>query len=259
MRRLIIEDKYSLAALLGRRLAVFAAAVALLGVIAARQGLEPRAALAILGGAVVFACAAIACAISAFAVIWWSGRRGAGQALAGLVLAIGLLAYPAALAERMSRLPQLDDISTDVVDPPAFSLSRRALDARHGTTPTSVPASLREAQARAYPKILPILIDFDGPDAFAAVRNAIEAAGWTIVVAEPPGGRMGRGHIDAVARSRVLGFPYDITVRLKPLVGQTRIDLRSVARAHAYDLAEIPRLVDTFEKALEAEINRSKD
>jgi uncharacterized protein (DUF1499 family) len=259
MRRLIIEDKWSVAALLSRRLALFAAAVALIGVVAARKGVEPQSVLAILGGAIIFACGAVLCAIVAFVVIWCSGRKGAGQALAGLVLAVILLAYPAALAERLARLPPLDDISTDVIDPPAFSLSQQALAARDGTTPASLPASLREAQARAYPKILPILIDLDGAEAFAAVRKAITAAGWRIVAAQPPGGRSGQGHIDAIATSLVLGFPYDITVRLRPLVGQTRIDLRSVARVSAYDPADNPRHIEKFERALEAEIDRKKE
>jgi hypothetical protein len=259
MRRRIIEDKYSVPARLAGRLAVLAAAVAAIGIVAARKGLEPQSALAVLGGAIVLASIAVLSALVAFVAIWRSGRKGAGQALAGLVLALALLAYPAALAERMSRLPPLDDVSTDVVDPPAFSLARRALAAREGSTPRSVASSLREAQARAYPKILPILIDLDGPDAFAAVGKAITAAGWRIVASEPPGGRKGQGHIDAIATSLVLGLPYDITVRLRPLVGQTRIDLRSVARAHAYDLADNPRNIERFEKALEAEIDPSRN
>lgn len=259
MRRLIIEDKYSAVALLSRRLAFLAVAVALIGIVAARRGLEPHSALAILGGAIVLALGAAACAIMAFALIWFSGRKGAGQALAGLLLATVLLAYPATLAERMSRLPPLDDISTDTSDPPAFSLTRQALAARDGETPASVPASLRETQARAYPKILPILIDLDGADAFSAVEKAITAAGWRIVATQPIGGRKGQGHIDAIASSLFLGFPYDVTVRLRPLVGQTRIDLRSVARVHTYDLADNPRNIEKFEKALEAEIDRSKE
>lgn len=258
MRRLIVEDKYSTSARLGRRLAVLAAAVALVGVVAARRGLDPPSALAILGGAIVLACGAALCALAAFASIWRTGRKGAGQALTGLVLAVALLAYPAVLAEHARRLPPLEDISTDTIDPPAFSLSRQALAAREGTTPASVAASLREAQARAYPKILPILIDLDGPDALSAVRKAITAAGWQIVEIRPPGARSGQGHIDAVARSLVLGFPYDITVRLRPLAGQTRIDLRSVARHGAYDLADNPRHVEAFERALEAEIEQPR-
>jgi hypothetical protein len=259
MRRLIIEDKWSMAALISRRLALFAMAVAVIGIVAARRGLEPQSVLGILAGAIVFACGAVLFALVAFVAIWRSGRRGAGNALAGLVLAIGLLAYPAALAERLSRLPPLGDITTDVADPPAFSLSRQALAARNGTTPASLAPSLREAQARIYPKILPILVDLDGAEAFTAVLKAMTAAGWRIVAAQPPGGRAGQGHIDAIARSLVLGFPYDVTVRLKPLVGQTRIDLRSVARISAYDPADNPRHVEKFEQALEAEIDRKKE
>jgi hypothetical protein len=210
--------------------------------------------LAVLGAAIVLACGAVVLALVAFVIVWRSGRKGAGQALAGLFVALALLAYPAALVERASQLPPLFDVSTDVSDPPAFSLTRQAIAARDGITPRSVPSKLREAQLEAYPKILPILIALDGPEAFAAVVEAIDAAGWRIVAKVPPGRRSGQGHIDAVARSPFLGFPYDVTVRVRPQVGQTRIDLRSVARIHAYDLADNPRNVEIFEKALEAAI-----
>lgn len=258
MQRLSIEDEYCVAALLGRRLAVFATAVALIGIVAARNGLEPQSALAVLASAIVVALGAVLCAFLAFGSIWATGRRGVGQALAGLLLALVLLAYPAALAIHGARLPRIADISTDIGDPPAFSLSQEALAARDGTTPGTVPASLREAQAHAYPKILPILVDLDGPEAFAAVERAVTAAGWRIVARQPPGRRSRHGHIDAIATSLFLGFPYDVTIRLRPLVGQTRIDIRSVARVHAYDLADNPRNIEKFEKALEAEIDRSK-
>jgi plasmid stabilization system protein ParE len=258
MRRLIVEDKYSGAARAALRLAILAAAVAVLGIIASRRGLEPRSTLAVLGGALVLACGAALSAIAAYATIWVTGRKGAGRASAGLLFALAVLAYPAALAERAQRSPPLDDVSTDLTDPPAFSLSRRALEARDRATPESLPASARELQARAYPKILPILIDLDGPEAFAAVEKAIRAAGWRIVETELPGRRSRQGHIDAIAKSFFLGLPYDITVRLRPLVGQTRIDLRSVTRAHAFGLSDNPRNIDVFEKALAAELNRAK-
>lgn len=258
MRRLIVEERTSMAAVFSRRFAVFALAVAFIGVLAARLGLDPPSAYAVFVSAASIACAAILCAIAAFGLIWHSGDRGGGQALVGLGLALLLLAYPAYLAEKAWQLPRLADLSTDIVDPPAFSLSRQALAARGGATPQSIPAAMREAQVRAYPKILPILVDLDGPEAFAAVLKAMGAAGWRIVARTPPGGRLGLGHIDAIAGSFVLNFPYDITARIRPLAGQTRIDIRSVARFDAYDYAANPRNIEKFETALEAEVIRDE-
>lgn len=257
MRRLIVEEPYSTAALLSRRLAVFSVAVALVGVFIARGGLDPPATLAVLGGAVIVACGAILCALLAFVVIWRSGRQGAGQASAGLFLALLLLAYPAYLAEKTLRLPGLVDISTDLADPPAFSLSRQAQAARGGVTPPAIPTAMRKRQMQAYPKIQPILLDLDSAEAYQSILKAVAASGWKIVNETPPGGRSGLGHIDAIARSLILGFPCDVTLRIRPLVGQTRLDIRSVARFGPYDFGANQRNIETFEAALEAEVDKS--
>ncbi len=256
MRRLIVEEPYSKSALLSQRLAALAMAVALIGVVAARTGLDPAAALAVLGGSLGLAIVAILCAAVAFAVIWHSGRKGAGRAVGGLFLSALLLAYPGYQAAMAARLPRLTDLSTDIVDPPVFSASRAAQAARGGTTPRSVPASLRRAQAQAYPKIAPILLDFEADEAFAAVVRAAVASGWRIVETTPPGGRMGVGHVDAVARSLILGFPSDVTLRVRPLAGQTRVDIRSASRFGAHDFGVNKRNIANFEAALEAQVDK---
>ncbi|MGH6848434.1 MAG: DUF1499 domain-containing protein, partial [Methylocella sp.] len=186
MRRLIIEEPYSKAAVLSQRLAMFSLAVAVIGIFGVARGLDL---LAVLGGALIVACGAILFAILAFAIIWRSGRKGAGQAFAGLVLATLLLAYPAYLAQQTLRLPRLADISTDIADPPSFSLSQEALAARGDSTPPSVAITSRKAQINAYPQIQPILLDLDARKAFDAASAALAANGWKIVELRPPGGR----------------------------------------------------------------------
>jgi hypothetical protein len=253
MRRLILEEPHSQTALLSWRLAVFSLAVAGLGLLTVKHSDDL---IAVLGGAAAVAMASVLFAILAFAVIWRSGRKGAGQAFAGLVLALLLLAYPAFLAQQALRLPPLSDISTDIADPPAFSLSRAALAAREYRTPPEAAVAERNAQIKAYPQVQPILVDLDPLETFEAVLKAMAASGWRIVERAPPGGRLGLGHADAVAASPVLGFPSDITVRLRPLAGQTRIDIRSVARFGLYDFGAGARNIAKFEEALETVIDK---
>ncbi|PNG24979.1 DUF1499 domain-containing protein [Methylocella silvestris] len=256
MRRLILEEPFSRSALLSRRLAAFAVAVALIGVAAARAGLDPPAALAVLGGSIGLAAAAVVCALLAFVFIWRTGRQGAGQATAGLLLALLLVAYPAYLVAKMAHTPRLTDFSTDLADPPIFSTSRAALAARGGATPQSLPTAKRRAQAAAFPKILPILLDLEGNEAYAAVLKAVAASGWKIVEQTPPGGRMGIGHIDAIARSMILGFPSDITIRVRPLTDQTRVDIRSASRFGPFDFGVNQRNIAVFEASLEAQVDK---
>ncbi|MGH6841672.1 MAG: DUF1499 domain-containing protein, partial [Methylocella sp.] len=112
------------------------------------------------------------------------------------------------------------------------------------------------AQINAYPEIQPILLDLDGRKAFDASLAALAANGWKIVEQRPPGGRAGLGHIDAIATSFILGFPSDITLRLRPLAGQTRIDIRSVSRLGYYDFGANPRNIASFEAALAAVVDK---
>jgi uncharacterized protein (DUF1499 family) len=111
-----------------------------------------------------------------------------------------------------------------------------ALDARGGRVPPDVGAEAREAQRAAYVQIAPLTLDLAPDEAFAIVRKAAEKLGWKVIEAVPPGGRAGLGRLEAVDRSLVLKIPYDITVRVRPRVDGTRIDIRSASRFGGHDL-----------------------
>ena len=236
MRRLILEEPYSRAAIWSRRLAVFAAAVAAMGSALSRAGaVEPAGALAVLGASLVLACLAGLLAATAAVVIWRTGRRGAGIASVGFVLALALLAYPAFMSWRALALPAINDISTDLETPPSFLRSVKALEARGGRTPPESSPQTREAQQRAYPRIQPILVDLEANEAYQLALEAAKARGWRIVDAIAPSVRERVGHIDASDRSLFLGFVDDIAIRVKPLANQTRIDIRSRSRVWRHD------------------------
>jgi uncharacterized protein (DUF1499 family) len=246
MRHVIIEEPYSDSALWSRRLAFFAMAVIVTGLLLSRLGLDPSAVLAVLGSAIMIACLAILCAGAATIAIWRTGRKGVGLLLTGGFIASALLAYPAYLAYQAVRLPALHDISTDVDDPPAFSQSQHALDARKGFVPLSVSASQRQRQLDAYPNVQPIILDLDAGDAYQTVLQVVTAKHWKLVEAHPPGGRFGLGHVDAIDHSHVFGFANDITIRIRPLAGQTRIDVRSVSRVGRHDFGANARRILAF-------------
>ncbi len=253
MRRIIIEEPYSDSALWSRRLALFAAAVVGMGLLLARAGLDPTAVLAVIGSAIIIACLAMLCAGAATVAIWRTGRKGVGLLITGSLLAALLLAYPAYLAVQAVRLPVLNDVSTDLDDPPAFSLSSKAMAARNWIVPASVPAAMRELQAKAYPDVQPIYLDLDGDEAFKVVLQAAAARHWKIIEATPPGGRLGLGHVDAIAHGMVFGFPDDIAIRVTPLAGETRVDVRSVSRIGRHDFGANARRIEAFADELNAE------
>lgn len=248
MRRLIIEEPVSRAAGWARRLAWFALAVTLIAVALLRFGaVEPTPGFAALGAGLMLALAAAGCALVAFARIWTEGRRGFGLAVKGLLLACLILAYPAWFAFKALTLPALTDISTDIEDPPLFSRSRAALEAR-GRVPPDVPPDLRRKQREAYPQIAPLSLDLPPYEAYELVRKAAANRGWQVIEAMRPGGRVGLGRLEAIDRTFLLRIPDDVTVRIRPRADGARIDVRSASRIGRHDLgqnaARIRRFLD---------------
>jgi hypothetical protein len=254
MRRLILEEPYSRAAIWSRRLAVFALAVAGMATALSRAGaVEPAGALAVLGASFVLACLAVLLSATAAIVIWRTGRRGAGIAFVGLALALALLAYPAWLSWRAISLPDINDVSTDLdpQTPVNFLRSIKALEARGGRTPLEPSEATREAQQRAYPKVQPILVDMEANEAYQLALEAAKARGWRIVDAIAPSVREGIGHIDATDKSLFLGFVDDIAIRVKPEANQTRIDIRSTSRIWRHDFGANAQRVRKFAETIQ--------
>lgn len=252
MRRLVVELPPSLAAQWSRRVAAFALLVVALTIVLSRlDRLETTASLAVLGGGMLLAVLAIALAAIAFAVVWADGRPGSGAAFAGLVIALALLAYPAWLAVQAVRLPRLNDVTTDLADPPAFSRSRRALELRAGRIPPDPGPSARAAQMQAYPGVEPLVLELQPVEVFQLVQKAAQQRGWQVIETASPGGRTGIGRLEAVDRSLLMRFPDDVTVRIRPVAAGARVDVRSASRLGAHDLGANARRVEAFMQRLQ--------
>lgn len=254
-RNQLMDEPFARAAIWAPRVALFALAVAGVAAAASRFGrLEPEAALSVLAAALILAGVAILTAIAAYGAIWRDGLRGAGSATLGLALASAVLAWPVILSLQAARLPPIADVSTDALDPPDFALSAAAWAGRAGRLPPGeIAERQRAAAARAYPEMAPITLDLDPDEAFKVVEKTAAKLRWRLIDRRPPGGRLGIGHLDYVERSLLFGFPSDVAIRLTPLIGQTRIDMRSVSRVGSHDIGEGARRFRSFAEALAAE------
>ncbi|HMK88011.1 MAG TPA: DUF1499 domain-containing protein [Methylocystis sp.] len=256
MRRHLPPEPVSTAALWSQRLALFAATVSLLAVALARaKALAPTPTLATLGSAVALALAALLMVAAASVTIWRTGARGVGAAAAAFMLAALVLAYPAYLAVLALRLPELADISTDVDDPPDFSHSRAAQVARGSASHPRPEASQRAAQRQAYPDVEPIIVDLDADEALALVLKTAAARGWRLVDKRSPSARSGDAHADFLVKTRLLGFDEDVTVRIRPMAGQTRIDLRAASRYGRHDFGANAERITSFAEELQAQLD----
>ena len=235
-RRLVFEEPVSRAAVWSRRLAWFSCAVLLLSLLLVRLREPSIEGLAPVAGAYVLVLAALGLAILAFIRIWHSGHRGVGMAAGAMALSLLLLVPAGYVGLRLVTKPALADVSTDIDDPPAFSRSQVALTARAGRVPPDVPPERRRLQRQAYPKAVPILLELPADAAFDLARRAAHGLGWQVLETARPGGRSGAGRVEAIARDRILRFSEDITIRVRPRVDGSRIDIRSASRLGSHDL-----------------------
>jgi len=252
-RRRIAEEPTSRLATWARRLALFALAVAVLAVILSwLDFVETLPGLAVFAGAVGIAVIGMLFAIGAFIVIWREGLKGFGPALLACVIAIGLIADPAYLASKAYRLPPLSDITTDTADPPRFEAIARLRS--RDANPVAYPgASLADLQRTTYPSIAPLQMATTPLELYEAALGVVIKRKWRVVDARSPQAGRREGHIEAVARTRLMGFRDDVVIRVRPISGGARLDIRSASRYGQRDFganaARVLALLDDIEDA----------
>ena len=262
IRSRLPEEPLSRLAVWSRRVAVFSVPVVLLAIMVVRAGLlELVPALATFGGALALAFLAILLAFAAFVVIWREGLRGVGHAVLALGIGIGILAYPAYLATRAYRLPVINDVTTDPIDPPRFEAIAR-LRSRDSNPIAYAGLRAAELQRAAYPDIEPLLVNVTPQEAYDAALALITRRKWRIVDARPPQPGRRDGLIEAVARTPIMGFRDDIVVRIRPSREGARVDIRSASRYGRSDLganaSRVRALIEDIDDVAGNEEQKSK-
>ena len=254
------SEPFSALATWSRRLAVFSAVATVVSVMILRFGfLEIKPALATLFGALACAVLSILVAFAGLVALWRVGSRGIGRTLAALFLDALILAYPAYLAVRYRSLPAIHDITTDPINPPQFvELARlRGTDGAN----TAVYAGLysAEQQRAAYPEIEPVDLDVTAQRAFEIVQKLVARRKWLVIDARAPQQRQ-PGHIEAVAKTPVMGFREDVAIRITPDSDGSRVDIRSSSRYFEHDLgsnaARVSKLIDDINAAAENTVEK---
>ncbi len=231
-RRRFADEPVSRLAIWARGCAFFALAATVLSILIVRSGiLEIVPALATFAGALVFAVIAIVLAFGAFIVIWKDGLRGMGHCFGAIGIGLALIGYPAYLGVRAYQLPMINDISTDALDPPRFDVLARL---RPRGTVEYAGLYAAEQQRKAYPDVEPLNVGAAPNAAYDAALAVIVKRKWRIVVDRPPLPRRD-GLIEAVARTPIMGFREDVSLRVRRDEDGSRIDVRSASRYGRHD------------------------
>ena len=234
-RRRVAEEPVSKLAMWSRRLALFAIAVVLLVIVIVNLGfLEPVPAIATLAGSLFFALVAMVLGFGAFVVIWRQGLRGIGLAVAALGIGVAMLAYPTYLGVLFYRLPAVNDITTDPVDPPRFEAIAR-LRPRGANSVAYPGAAAMKLQRATYPDIEPLVVSVPPAEAYEAALAVITKRKWRIVDVRPPLAGRREGRVEAVVRTPLMGFRDDVVIRVRAAEDGARVDMRSASRFGTHD------------------------
>ncbi len=251
-RRRLADERTSRLATWARRCAWFSLAATVLAVVIVRAGfVDVVPGLATLAGSLLFAVFAIVLALGALAVIWREGINGAGHAFAAIAIGAALLAYPAYLGQRAYRLPMINDITTDALDPPRFEVLARL---RPRGTVEYAGLYAAEQQRLAYPDIEPLQVSATPQVAYEEAIKVIAKRKWRVWVERPPQPGSRDGQIEAVARTAIMGFRDDVVLRIRVDTDGARIDMRSASRYGRHDFganaARIRSLLEDIEEAI---------
>ncbi|MGF6310816.1 hypothetical protein ABIB82_004831 [Bradyrhizobium sp. i1.8.4] len=220
-----------------RNLAIFSVIAVLVSILIVRFGfLEVKPALATFFGALGLAGLSILLGLAAFAAIWQNGTRGMGRILLALLIDAAVLAYPGYLTYQYRKLPRIYDVTTDAIDPPKFEALAR-LRTGEGTNPAAYAGLYSaERQRAAYPDIETVELETPVDRAYELTLRLVNRRKWLVIDARAPQPPRRIGRIEAVARTPIMGFREDVSIRVTPDDEDSRVDIRSASRYFDADL-----------------------
>ena len=165
-----------------------------------------------------------------------------------LGVAVALLAVPALQLLSAFGAPPIHDITTDTADPPPFVAALPLRAAANAMNPPEYGgAEVAAQQHQAFPDIQPLVMNMPPQQAFERVLDEVREFGWDISAAEPAEGR-----IEAVDTTLFFGFKDDVVIRLRPVEGGTRVDVRSTSRVGLGDAGTNAKRIRRLLAALRA-------
>ncbi len=251
------SEPFSGLATWARNLAVFSVVAVLVSILIVRFGfLEMKPALATFFGALGLATLSILIGLAGFAAIWQNGTRGMSRILLAFLINGIVLAYPAYLAWQYRKLPPIHDITTDPIDPPRFEALARLRSGDGANTAVYAGLYSAEQQRQAYPDIEPVELEIPVDRAYAITLQLVNKRKWLVIDERAPLPPRRVGRIEAVARTPIMGFREDVSIRVAPDGDDSRVDIRSSSRFFESDLgsnaARISKLIDDINTAAEA-------
>jgi uncharacterized protein (DUF1499 family) len=240
------------------RVALFSGALILVAILLHRLlGMPTPLALNLFLVGFGLAVLAIVLGIVAIGDVWRRGADGAAWAVIGILIALAIFAWPAALLPAYLNLPAINDATTDLASPPRFDALAREREKAGAANPATYPVGrFAGAQQSSYPDLRPLRVSRSLEDTYEVALETLRRLRFQIVAERPPRQQQS-GVIEAVDRTTVIGFYDDVVVRVSSEGGRARIDVRSASRFGVHDLGRNPVRVRRVLTELQARIDAS--
>ena len=168
-------------------------------------------------------------------------RASHGRAVTGTVLCLIAAVPILILVIRGRKYPPINDITTDVDNPPEFVVALTLPD-NQGRDMKYDKAKYAEAQKAGYGIIAPLKEPLDVKEAWARVQEAgKQPPTWNITRVDND-----TMTLEAVSTSKLFRFPDDVIIQVRPTDGGSLIEMRSKSRFGIGDFGVNRRRIQRF-------------
>ncbi len=285
----LVERRLSKSAIWCRRLAIFALPFFLLVIFLHRsEAITTNQVVGLLVFGFILLVVSILLAMNAISRLWNEGAKGGRAMITGLFMSLAMMIPFIIFAVYAMRYPTINDIATNVDNPPSFSAkalaNRQALAVPKNNDPQT---EFTEDEASfiliAYPKILPRRYPAGPERVYEAAKTIVAERGWKVTdirglpndlqtkdTAKPAGEtktdkvkttaenssgleaiKFDDISIDAVASSRIFSFKNDVVILIVSEEENTLVEMRSAARWGVHDFGANARIIEEFLHALD--------
>lgn len=232
-----------------RTCSLFAATIASIGLAGAHFGLLAplKGFVLCMGGALLGGLLSVILSLVGIATTR-GGRDPGGRQKAWTGLAIGLGLILAVLAGAAGSggggdAGRINDISTDLEDPPAFAPA--SVVAEYAGRDMRYPAEFVPIVRAGYPDLAPLVTDAPVEATYARALEVAEELGFEIVARNEP-----EHTFDAREATFLFRFVDDVVVRVRPEGSGSRVDVRSKSRDGQGDLGANAKRIERFLEAM---------
>lgn len=209
-----------------RRLGSFALPLTVIPILLHRSGIMDSDTFALVGvTALMTAAIAVFLGLVAMVRLWFSGDRGWGRAVSGILLGTACLTPLAYAGYAATRYPLVHDVSTNAQHPP--SLEMFPADRAYTTDQQAVAQAFPGVSTRDYPISL--------RSAYNIAKRLVQARGWVVEKDIGPGLDTNSAEIHAIANT-ALGWRDEVAIRLRGASENVSVDARSASPGHSFDL-----------------------